>query len=359
MLALEVLAERGIVGGALLLGFLGICVGVGLRERFGRLSAEAKAQVAALVASIAYWFVHSSAEWFWQIPAVTLPAVLYLAVLVAPWRRRSGSPLAGWPARIAGVAAIALVFAAISPLYAADRYLARSYEAISPEEAIASVERAERINPLDPVAHRREAELAAGVGDREREQEALAEAARLDPEHYAAYALFADSYKQDDKLGKAFTLYQQALARNPVSQELNREAIRLAPYASTQSISASLVNGGDQASLRLAKPDLPPESRPETLPTEKTPQGTSGVLYVWTVNVRTGFSASEPVSIAFADANGEIIAVRSTGDEGGRVQPPRSFRLAIQADSGFFQRKGVEPESRLLMAPPLREPSSG
>src|SRR3712207_7002434 len=41
------------------------------RERFGRLGAEGKAQVGAMVAAVAYWFVHSSVEWFWQLPAVT------------------------------------------------------------------------------------------------------------------------------------------------------------------------------------------------------------------------------------------------------------------------------------------------
>lgn len=352
MLALEVLAERGLIGGALLLGFLGVCVGVGLRERFGRLSPEAKAQVAAIIASVAYWFAHSSAEWFWQIPAVTLPVMLYLAILVAPWRQRSGSPLAGWPARTTGIVVVALVVAAIFPLYAAERYLNRSYLPLPPEVALASVEQAERITPVDPLARRREAELAAAAGDRERERAALAEAARLDPEHYVAYALLADSYEENGKPGKAFALYQQALSRNPASPDLNREAIRTAPYASTNNIAANLeTESGERVSVKLAKAELDPESRPETFSAENIPEGSDGAIYVWSVNVQAELSTDGPASFAFADANGEIVAVKTTGGEGGEARPPRPYRLAIQVKPGFVREYDVKVGSRILPAP--------
>src|SRR5215218_6395265 len=86
-LPLEVLSERGLVGGALLFGFLITCMGTGLWQRFKNLGSEGNAQVGAMVAAVTYWFVHSSAEWFWQIPAITLPIMVYLAMLVGPWRR--------------------------------------------------------------------------------------------------------------------------------------------------------------------------------------------------------------------------------------------------------------------------------
>lgn len=56
---------------------------VGLWKRFTDLNAEGKAQVGAMVAAITYWFVHSGAEWFWQLLAITMLAVAYLAMLVA------------------------------------------------------------------------------------------------------------------------------------------------------------------------------------------------------------------------------------------------------------------------------------
>src|SRR5829696_1480651 len=50
-LPLEVLAERGAVGGILFFGFLAVCLGAGVRQRFGRLGEEGKAQVGAVVAA--------------------------------------------------------------------------------------------------------------------------------------------------------------------------------------------------------------------------------------------------------------------------------------------------------------------
>jgi hypothetical protein len=100
---LEVLSERGVVGGALFFGFLAVCVASGLWERFTRFHSEGKGQAGALVAALTYWFVHSSADWFWQIPAVTLPAIVFLALLVAPWGGESERVSARWPLRVGGV----------------------------------------------------------------------------------------------------------------------------------------------------------------------------------------------------------------------------------------------------------------
>ena len=57
-LPLEVLSERGVIGGALFFGFLGVCVASGAWQRFTRFHSEGKAQAGALIAAVAYWFVH-------------------------------------------------------------------------------------------------------------------------------------------------------------------------------------------------------------------------------------------------------------------------------------------------------------
>jgi O-antigen ligase len=53
-LPLEVLAERGVVGGALLFAFLATCLVAALLERFRNLRSEGKAQVGALIAVVTY-----------------------------------------------------------------------------------------------------------------------------------------------------------------------------------------------------------------------------------------------------------------------------------------------------------------
>ena len=68
-----------------------------------------------LLAAIVYWFVHSSAEWIWQIPAATLPAMVYLAMLVAPWNTGEETASARWPLRVIGAGVAVLAAAVVTP----------------------------------------------------------------------------------------------------------------------------------------------------------------------------------------------------------------------------------------------------
>jgi len=228
MLPLEVLGERGIVGGVLFFGFLATCLAAGLRERFGNLRPEGKAQVGALTAAVTYWFVHSGAEWFWQIPAVTLPAIVYLAMLASPWRQvETASDFPGWPARvgIGGIAVLAL--AVVAPPYVADRYLEQSRAATDPREALAAVERAQEFNPLNPRLPEREAELATEIGDWDRVEDAYDRAIQLNPEHYAPYMFRATFHERRGELEEALLYYRKALALNPLDDDLRRHVGRL------------------------------------------------------------------------------------------------------------------------------------
>lgn len=227
-LPLEVLAERGIVGGVLFFGFLGVCVVAGLWQRFTSFHSEGKAQVGALTAAVVYWFVHSGAEWFWQIPAVTLPAIVYLAMLVAPWRLESAPYPLRWPLRVGGVGIAALAVLVVAPLYAADVHLSRSYAAEGPKAAIAAAERAQAYNPLDPWLPQREAELAFRMGDAERAEEAYGRAIDLNPRHYAPYVLAARFYENQGQDEKAREYSEEATARNPLDKDLKgREGRRV------------------------------------------------------------------------------------------------------------------------------------
>lgn len=221
MLPLEVLGERGAVGGVLFAGFLATCVLGGLWWRFRGLNPEGRAQAGALLAAVTYWAVHSGVEWFWQIPAVTLPAMVYLGLLVAPWRGARQAPLR-WPSRTGIAVAAVFAIALLSPLYVADRYLAQSYAITDLDGALAAVERAERFNPVSPSIPRREAELAARAGDDTRAEKAHLRAISLNPEHFAPYALLAAYYQESGDLDRALGVYREALERNPLDEDLAR-----------------------------------------------------------------------------------------------------------------------------------------
>ena len=221
MLPLEVLGERGIVGGFLFGGFLAVCLLAGLWRRYGNLDPESKAQTGALVAAVAYWFVHSSAEWFWQTPAITLPAIVYLALLAAPGRQTEPGPLR-WPART-GIAAVAvLAVAAVTPLYIANYHLERSYAAEEPDVALEAAEQARKFNPVDPTIPQREAEVAAQIGKNDRAETAYREIIRLNPEHFAPYVLFAEYNTVRGNRPEALSLYKKAQTRNPLNNDIDR-----------------------------------------------------------------------------------------------------------------------------------------
>jgi len=232
MLPLEVLSERGIVGGVLFFGFLGICLAAGLRQRFTRLNADGKGMVGATIAAVAYWFVHSCAEWFWQIPAVTLPAIAYLAMLATLWRSRSEveplelEPLR-WPWRAGVAAGAVLAIIAIAPLYVAHLYMQQSEATTNPWMALQSVERAQRYNPVDPRLPQREAELRARIGDWPRAVKAYERSISLNPEHYAPRVLLAGFYEEHGENDRALSQYRKAQDLNPIDPDLKKRVKQL------------------------------------------------------------------------------------------------------------------------------------
>jgi hypothetical protein len=85
-LYLETLAELGIVGFALLLGFLGSILAAAIRAS-RRPRGLRSAQVSAITAAIVVWAVHAVADWDWQLSAVTGTAIVLAAALYPEGRR--------------------------------------------------------------------------------------------------------------------------------------------------------------------------------------------------------------------------------------------------------------------------------
>ena len=69
-LYVETLGELGLVGAALLLGFLAAVATAAVR---------APAPAAGAVAALLVWALHAGVDWDWEMPAVTLPALLLAA----------------------------------------------------------------------------------------------------------------------------------------------------------------------------------------------------------------------------------------------------------------------------------------
>ena len=86
---LQFLAETGVVGTLLVSGAIGILLFCAL-DRLRAMAGGRERDIAvALFAGATAWLVHGLVDWDWDIPAVTVPVLLFLGVLAAtPWQPR-------------------------------------------------------------------------------------------------------------------------------------------------------------------------------------------------------------------------------------------------------------------------------
>ena len=90
---LQFLSETGLIGAALGLGGLGLLGAAAVGRVRGSTGIERSARLALLAAATG-WAVHSLVDWDWEIPAVTIPALIAIAVAAAPAPTREIAPLA-------------------------------------------------------------------------------------------------------------------------------------------------------------------------------------------------------------------------------------------------------------------------
>jgi uncharacterized membrane protein (UPF0127 family) len=340
----------------LFFGFLATCLGAGLWMRFKYLDSEGKAQVGALIAAFTYWFVHSSVDWFWQLPAVTLPAIIYLAMLVGPWQRIEAAPLR-WPLRAVGAGAAVLAIVAVAPLYRSDLFLLQSERAItSSREGLALVERAQRFNPLNPALYQREAALAMLSANWNRVENAYGNAIRLDPDHHVPYmwrAYYYDEVRGDP--AAALSDYQEAQARNPLDRNINQQIIELIGQVPVRSASIHFItdNGTELGSLNLTVAnDAPSPESP--LQGSATLSPDAGMLFAASADTTDPLyieGTDPPSHIAFIDARGRVTElIRSTSRSGEeRVDPQQPYRLAIAAPHNFLEGNEIWPGTQALI----------
>jgi hypothetical protein len=186
-LALRAFSQTGIVGGGLLLAFLGAVIAAVWRSR-------APVAVAAFVAA-SVWIVHGSLDWLWETPAVAAPAFACLGLATAG---RGGRPatMAGGHRRAATAAFAALALAAAAS-YALPALAARDVEAAAaafdtdPAGALDTLGRASDLNPLSDRPDRVAGALARGAGDRATARAAFARALARDDRNWHAHVELA------------------------------------------------------------------------------------------------------------------------------------------------------------------------
>lgn len=164
-LYLETLAELGPVGLLLLVGTLAVPLVALRRARRVPLAAAAAGAYGAFL-------VHSTVDWHWEVPGVTVPALLCAAALLA-WGRKPGPPLARRDVRIALALAVPVTAVALVA-HVGNRALAASADAITRGDPARGAAEARRARSWVPWSHESwqllgEAQLARGRDDAARE----------------------------------------------------------------------------------------------------------------------------------------------------------------------------------------------
>ena len=237
---LQWLAETGIVGFLLALGGLAALF-VAAATRLRRLPEGTERELAiALLAAAAGWVVHGLVDWDWDIPAVTLPPLIFLGVLAArPGPRPAAAPFGDPEPSGAAVRAFAVVGAAlllcgliasaVLPEISQSRTEAAE-TASSPDTAARDADVAARLNPVAvrPLIVASSIEVRRGrlVEARKR----LLEAAGRQPENPEVWFRLAQLSQQlADTSGyqTAIKRFAQLDPKNPVTGALLTQALAI------------------------------------------------------------------------------------------------------------------------------------
>lgn len=171
-LELRLLVHTGIVGFTLFAAFV-IAALIAARGRLRRRSALARAVSCAALLPFVVWFIHGSVDWFWEMPALTAPALGFLAIAGALGRSPSpvrvacprGRAARGLFAAAGTIACVAAVVVLVLPyLSVRDVSLATDIRQRDAAAALRDLDRAASLNPLSAVPGRLAGAIALQTG---------------------------------------------------------------------------------------------------------------------------------------------------------------------------------------------------
>jgi tetratricopeptide (TPR) repeat protein len=210
-LELRVLSQTGLVGAALFAAFLVAALAFVLPLR--RRTVFERAVGAAAVGLFAYWLVHGSVDWFWEIPGLAAPALAALgaAASLARGSEAGAASRRSWTV-LAAVAAALVAAATLAPpwLSAKEVQAAAAAWREDRETAFDRLERARTLNPLSDNPDLVAGAIASRLGDRARMRIAFERALERNPYNWYAYFELGVVAALDGRREEALRLLERA-----------------------------------------------------------------------------------------------------------------------------------------------------
>jgi O-Antigen ligase len=232
-LLFETLAELGIAGLALILGFFGVAAVTGVRRC---LTTDRIAELGPALAVLLVGFAVTAVDWTWDLPAVLVPTVVAAALLTGPATLVPSATEAGGVfgtassrRRFAGGVAVLLVawasICASGLLLFADHTLESSRDKAAAGDLEGAIEAANDAIDLQPWAAEPRTQLAL-LYERGRDypaaREAIAEAIARDSRDFELYLLASRFAFEDGDGAAAEANSKRAAELNPLDAELRR-----------------------------------------------------------------------------------------------------------------------------------------
>jgi O-antigen ligase len=228
----ETLGETGIVGGALIVAFVGFILFIAIRRTTSATGRRTRGWLAGAVGSAAAFAIAMALDWGWHLPVTPVAFVLVAAVVLqasvgderrAPPDRRA-EPIrrarGRWPVR-AAIACVALPVIAVAMALAIGERLIQASQADARagnlDSALDHARDAARFMPWAAFPHQQQALVLEEQGKYEEANREVHLAIDKEPVNWEPYYVLASIYKEAGNLPAARAEYKVAEEHNPRS----------------------------------------------------------------------------------------------------------------------------------------------
>ncbi|MGA8362944.1 MAG: O-antigen ligase family protein [Solirubrobacteraceae bacterium] len=232
-LELRLLVHTGLIGALLFVLFV-VAVGIAALRGGGARGRPVRFAAAVALLPFVVWIVHGSIDWFWEFPALSVPALAFAGAACALGVDRASASTASGSrqlrmARLAAVAALGVgALAAVAIAYASAHEIQRATDIYSdhPAQAYAELHSASNLIPFDAQIYLLDGSIALDYGEAGIARHYFEQAARHDDEEWLApFVLGLLASERGDRT-QAKAQLRRALRLNPGEQILSEALTR-------------------------------------------------------------------------------------------------------------------------------------